>query len=205
MKAKILKVAAGLAITAMFSAAPATASIFTYTASLSGLAESPPNASPGTGFAIVIVDDSADTLQLSVTFSGLSGTTTASHIHCCTADAGIGNIGVATTLPTFAGFPLGVTSGTYDVVLDLLSTASYNASFISDHGDLAGAEAALLAGLASGSAYINIHTNLFPAGEIRGFLETPLPASLPLFATGAGALGLLGWRKKRTKAVARAA
>ena len=32
---------------------------------------------------------------------------------------------------------------------------------------------------------------------------TPLPATLPLFASGLGALGLLGWRKKRkTKAVA---
>ena len=34
--------------------------------------------------------------------------------------------------------------------------------------------------------------------------ETPLPAALPLFATGLGALGLLGWRRKR-KAAALAA
>jgi len=27
--------------------------------------------------------------------------------------------------------------------------------------------------------------------------STPLPAALPLFATGLGALGLLGWRRKR--------
>ena len=27
---------------------------------------------------------------------------------------------------------------------------------------------------------------------------TPLPAALPLFATGLGALALLGWRRKRT-------
>ncbi len=27
--------------------------------------------------------------------------------------------------------------------------------------------------------------------------ETPLPATLPLFASGLGALGLLGWRRKR--------
>jgi len=27
--------------------------------------------------------------------------------------------------------------------------------------------------------------------------ETPLPAALPLFATGLGCLGLLGWRRKR--------
>jgi hypothetical protein len=30
---------------------------------------------------------------------------------------------------------------------------------------------------------------------------TPLPAALPLFATGLGAFGLLGWRRKRKQAV----
>jgi hypothetical protein len=34
---------------------------------------------------------------------------------------------------------------------------------------------------------------------------TPLPAALPLFATGLGALGLLGWRRKRKNAAAMAA
>jgi hypothetical protein len=40
----------------------------------------------------------------------------------------------------------------------------------------------------------------------QGFLitpqvgETPIPAALPLFASGLGALGLLGWRRKRKKA-----
>jgi PEP-CTERM motif len=33
-------------------------------------------------------------------------------------------------------------------------------------------------------------------------LTTPLPATLPLFASGLGALGLLGWRKKRKQVVA---
>jgi len=40
-----------------------------------------------------------------------------------------------------------------------------------------------------------------PSGA-HGFLatpisETPLPATLPLFASGLGALGVLGWRRKR--------
>lgn len=33
---------------------------------------------------------------------------------------------------------------------------------------------------------------------------TPLPAALPLFATGLGAMGLLGWRKRRKAALAAA-
>ena len=38
---------------------------------------------------------------------------------------------------------------------------------------------------------------------IQGVAATPLPAALPLFAGGLGALGLLGWRRKRNaKAVA---
>jgi hypothetical protein len=36
-------------------------------------------------------------------------------------------------------------------------------------------------------------------------IETPLPAALPLFATGLGAIGLLGWRKKRKSAALAAA
>jgi len=40
---------------------------------------------------------------------------------------------------------------------------------------------------------------------IRADVEAPLPAALPLFATGLGALGLLGWRRKRKNAAAIAA
>jgi hypothetical protein len=44
----------------------------------------------------------------------------------------------------------------------------------------------------------------FTNGETTTFLDgstsTPLPAALPLFASGLGALGLLGWRRKRKAA-----
>jgi hypothetical protein len=36
---------------------------------------------------------------------------------------------------------------------------------------------------------------------LTGDAATPLPAALPLFATGLGALGLLGWRRKRGRAI----
>jgi hypothetical protein len=35
------------------------------------------------------------------------------------------------------------------------------------------------------------------AFSLNGVVSTPLPGALPLFATGLGALGLLGWRRKR--------
>ena len=34
-------------------------------------------------------------------------------------------------------------------------------------------------------------------GVLTYLRKPPLPAALPLFATGLGALGLLGWRRKR--------
>jgi hypothetical protein len=43
------------------------------------------------------------------------------------------------------------------------------------------------------------------SGEIVPVSTTPLPAALPLFATGLGVLGLLGWRRKRKSAAAIAA
>jgi len=38
------------------------------------------------------------------------------------------------------------------------------------------------------------------APTLSAIAATPLPAALPLFATGLGALGLLGWRRKRKNA-----
>ena len=40
---------------------------------------------------------------------------------------------------------------------------------------------------------------------LTGAAVTPVPAALPLFATGLGAMGLLGWRRKRKNAAALAA
>jgi hypothetical protein len=173
------------------------ATTFTYAANLDGLSESPPNASPGTGFAQIIYNDIAHTLGIHVTFSGLTGTTTASHIHAPTASPGTGTAGVATTTPSFSGFPLGVTSGTYDNTLDLTQSSSYNPSYISANGGTtAGAESALAAALAADKAYYNIHTSTFGGGEIRGFLVlVPEPSSMSL--AGLGLAGLL--MKKRSR------
>ena len=67
--------------------------------------------------------------------SGLTSNDMAAHIHCC-APLGT-NVGVATTVPAFPGFPLGVTSGTYSsVVFDLTQPTIYNPAFVTLEGAL---------------------------------------------------------------------
>ena len=169
--------------------------LLVYDAFLSGPSESPPNASPGTGFAVVTFDTVADTMRVQASFSGLLGTTTASHIHAPTPAPFSGTAGVATTTPTFPGFPLGVTSGTYDMTFDLSLSTSWNAAFISANGGTtASATAAFEAAVAAGESYLNIHSTVVPGGEIRGFLvAVPEPATLSLTAL---ALGVV-WRRRR--------
>ena len=57
----------------------------------------------------------------------------------------------------------------------------------------------------NGQLAINLQGLAFDAGAriVVAFAnETPLPGALPLFATGLGALGLLGWRRKKKAAAA---
>src|SRR5439155_8666281 len=128
MKSKILLTSSIGAVAVIMLMANATVASVVYTANLDGPSESPPNASPATGFAAVTQDLALHRLEVNVSFSGLTGTTTASHIHAPTASPFTGTAGVATQTPSFAGFPLGVTSGTYDHLFDTLDTATYNAS-----------------------------------------------------------------------------
>ena len=183
-------------------AAPAQAVPVVFVASLSGPAEAPPNASPGTGTGRVTLDVAAQTLRVEMSFSGLTSGTTASHIHCCTAAPNTGTAAVATQVPTFVDFPLGVTGGSYDRVFDLTDAATYNPTFVTDvgGGTVAGAFAALVAGIEGQKAYLNIHTSEFPRGEIRGFLGAeaapiPEPATVSLMLGGLAALALARRRR----------
>ena len=101
---------------------------------------------------------------------------------------------MATTTPTFPGFPLGVTSGAYDHTLDMTDAGSWNPAYVTAQGGTtAGAEAALAASMAAGTAYLNIHTTVVPGGEIRGFLTpVPEPISAGLLALG----GLAALRRR---------
>ncbi len=167
----------------------AQAQLSTFQAVLSGPAESPPNVSPGTGFTTVTIDPTTHMLHVVVNFSGLVGTTSAAHIHAPTANPFSGAAGVATQTPSFGGFPLGVTSGTYDNTFNMSLASTWNPSYVSANGGTAsGAENAFIQAMVTGRTYLNIHTSSFGGGEIRGFLsaapETGTTLTLMILALG---------------------
>jgi hypothetical protein len=151
---------------AIVLAMPAHAVTVVFVAGLSGPAESPPVASPGTGFASVAFDDVAGSVTVHVDFGGLLAPTTAAHLHCCTTMPFTGTAGV---IVGFTGFPTGVTAGMYDHVF-VPAPAVF---------------ATALTGAMDGKAYVNVHSSMFPGGEIRGFL-------MPVPEAGSAALMLLG-------------
>jgi hypothetical protein len=169
---------------------------FAYFANLDGPSEAAPTPSLGTGFAWVEIDVVAHTMFVHTDFQDLLGPVTASHIHGPTAVPGVGTAGVATTVPTFTGFPSGVTAGTYDNLFFTNQASTFNPAFVTAQGGtIAGAEAALAASLAAGKSYLNIHTQVYPGGEIRGFLH-PVPESPTLGLLAVGLLGLLVTRSR---------
>jgi hypothetical protein len=96
---------------------------------------------------------------------------------------------------TAAGFAAGAaTAGTSSLVTPatLVVTATGTISFTGEESGTTGLGP-------TGVFYAATYTQL-PGGPINALIvdtTVPLPAALPLFATGIGGLGLLGWRRKR--------
>jgi hypothetical protein len=91
-----------------------------------------------------------------------------------------------------------VTSAVYTGTLDLTLASSFNPAFVTSSGGTdAAAEAALVAGLDDGMAYLNIHTTTFPNGEVRAFLQ-PIPeptTGMLVISTLAGFWVVQRWSK----------
>ena len=141
----------------------------------------------GTGWARATFDTDLRTMFVEAEFQDLTGPTTVAHIHCCTASPETGTVAVATMPGTFPGWPVGVTAGSYQGIFNMADPLSYTSGFINNFGGgtVAGAFAALLAGLDDGLGYFNVHTEFARGGEIRGFLrQVPEPGALVLLGLG---------------------
>lgn len=145
-----------------------------FTASLSAEAEVPPPTVPsdyeGTGMGLVTVNEAHTELTFEVTFSGLTGPLTMSHIH-------YGAPGAAGP-PMFWLTDMTVMTGTPSPLSGTLTEADFMP--VTD-GPQTFAEA--LEALEAGNTYINLHTQQNQPGEIRGQLEM---AELPDTATESG-------------------
>lgn len=165
---RLLAVLAAIGLTATVATADDGAT--TFAASLSGFNEVPPNLTNGTGtFQITVQGDSATYTE---TFSNLSSPVLQSHIHF--GQRGV-NGGVFVFLCTNlgnapAGTPAcpaggGTVTGTITAA-NIIAPGGDGPP--ANQGITAGDFQALVRILRSGDAYVNVHTNNFKAGEIRG-------------------------------------
>jgi hypothetical protein len=143
---------------------------------LSGIEQSQPNSSPGTGIAFVMIDLDLTTMDMQTTFDGLSANSTGAQIHGRTPLPLSGSAISAVPMPEF---PTGTTAGTHQATVDLTQAATYSSdSIASNGGTIDGALDTLITGLMAERMYFAIDTGAFPDGEIRGFLR-PFPDSIP--------------------------
>jgi len=106
--------------------------------------EVPVNPSTATGKMTAQYNMETNILTYTVTFSGLTGNASAAHIH------GLGEPGFnAPVLQTFAGFPA-APQGAYSGSLFVDGVAIKEENIL------------------NGRFYVNIHTAMYPGGEIRG-------------------------------------
>jgi hypothetical protein len=131
---------------------PAAPAPPTFAATLNGANERPtPVSTAATGTALVVKD--GGTYTYTITYTGLSGVPSMSHIH------GPGNVDQAVAV--LVGFPVtGATAGT-GTLSGTFTAANIQRGVSSDSLDVL---------LRTGNAYVNVHTATNGGGEIRGQL-----------------------------------
>jgi hypothetical protein len=200
---------AGLAMVALMPCSSAQATILVFTADLDASQVVAGSSSLATGSAIVTIDTDAFTITTDETWGDvvpLSGLVDRSHMHSAPAgqstddlffhevldstDSPLGDRSVpcAPWVPDSGFTNCAPADGSLHDVLDATDGHGYPGGF-----------SALLGVFLADGVYIDIHTELYPLGEIRGQLLAPAtvpePASLGLMGLGLAALVALRQRR----------
>ena len=157
-------------ITALFVAlaAPTLARAERIAATLSGYEEVPVVSTLASGEFRAMIDRDDQNIDYELTYSGLQGTVLQAHIHVAQLSVN-GSIviwlcGTATN-PGPAGTQACPQSGT---ITGTIAAANVIAGATASQQLTAGDLAEVIAAIRVGVAYVNVHTNLSPGGEIRG-------------------------------------
>lgn len=166
------------------------ASILQFDATLNAASEVPALSGPASATASLFYNTIANTYNLQLTASNLSGPITGAHIHGQASTAQ--NAGVLVGLNTSpfvflqSGGSLLLIGNSIAAPAGLIGAANSNAA------------ASFLAILQAGRAYINIHTGANPNGEIRGQLfQVAVVPELEVYAMLLAGLGLIGFTARR--------
>jgi hypothetical protein len=136
-----------------------------------------------TGSGIVNLTLSGTTLSLNGSFSGLSGSFAADHIHGPAAPGVNANVIYGLQALTTITDPIYHYDGAISGSVTLAPIGAYTV-------------AQQLTDLNGGLWYVNVHSSTFGGGEIRGqILPVPEPSTLALAALGLS--GLVIWRVRR--------
>ena len=128
-------------------------------ADLTGAQENPPVSTSASGKGTVVISADNSTITYLVSYSGLSGTANAAHIHTGAVGA---NGGVILPLTASASPMVGV-----------LTSANFTASgSVTSFADA-------VAAIKAGTTYFNIHTAAHPGGELRGQIGVTVTAPAP--------------------------
>jgi CHRD domain len=158
---------------------------FVSTATLTPGADGATN-SNGTGTATVTYNAAANDFTYTLSWASLTGDATMAHIH-----HGAAGVSGPILIPFFT-----TTMPASDTISGTFTQADVTpADGISTIAEIAQA-------IEAGDAYINIHTALYPAGELRGQLAVspaaiPEPASAGLLVMGSLAAAVLTFRRRR--------
>lgn len=151
-----------------------------FDAVLNGSQEVPPNASPATGFGLFELNDAETELAFEISYGDLLTGLTVAHFHR-------GAVGV--NGPVVRG--ISVAEGA------IPGTTSGLMSGIWKSTDASPLTPALVADLKAGLIYVNLHTSLFPGGEIRGqIFAVPEPSAIVLSGLGLAVVTVIARRRR---------